>query len=749
MIQGEFSYSPPRRDPQNRRFLDFDKSSQQQQRTHYDTDLLAVVTTLMVPPHPTRVVDPISTNPRDHPGVETNRSDPLLPFRSQYQDSAMGSNNNPSENHPSDAIMHPPNPTRVVDPIPTHLMDLPGLEPNASNPSTLQEAINSAFHGWHGKTARPWQVGACEQLLHRHVHPLPSVPLRPMLLVRSTGGGKSAVRDVCGILTGGITITIVPLLSLSADQTSKLVTLSSSQGLDRHLKVFNLDVLRSKTINDFLRSKLESLSSDSRIRVTLFTSPQKLTKDTSWQKTLQTCFRRGSIRFIAVDECHLYASHGLEFRQEFGDLKEILFNMAKRNTTIPIPILFMTATASDEMVNDVELLTGLTFDKTNDFMWPHHHSGVHRRNIFISFVFQDSPLRHIKRELIKTSRTADGRKLMVYSNSRKAIINLYGNCRNELNIKRIEKDLVLVHGNMYREQKFHNTDLFVGKPLVEQCPTTGRTLRFDPVGYFATAGATSSGIDCHEVDQVLFHGFPQSTEDFLQCSGRCGRSPTATYKTSRFTILASLNSMVSLLTRIFIIPKYEASKAAATNEANANSTDTTAPTTALLSQEALSKRQWERARCVMSLLCIDDGRCVHFALEQLMLNPNKSSICDLHTSCGGACWRCATPRISTPLDAPINVQTFKKYLLRMFITEKLPPSKLLLHNDVFLNEMLAFDTPGPDGKTVKCFPKAVLGITSKASVRQRSIQIVHIIFRDEYSNRFLSTEMHEFVELVH
>jgi hypothetical protein len=34
------------------------------------------------------------------------------------------------------------------------------------------------------------------------------------LLVAPTGGGKSLVRDVCGVCFRGITLTIIPLLSL-------------------------------------------------------------------------------------------------------------------------------------------------------------------------------------------------------------------------------------------------------------------------------------------------------------------------------------------------------------------------------------------------------------------------------------------------------------------------------------------------------------------------------------------------------
>ena len=44
----------------------------------------------------------------------------------------------------------------------------------------------------------------------------------PVLFVEPTGGGKSLVRDVHAVMVKGITLTIVPLLALGADQTAKI-----------------------------------------------------------------------------------------------------------------------------------------------------------------------------------------------------------------------------------------------------------------------------------------------------------------------------------------------------------------------------------------------------------------------------------------------------------------------------------------------------------------------------------------------
>ena len=46
----------------------------------------------------------------------------------------------------------------------------------------------------------------------------------PLMFVRPMGGGKSAVRDTVGVILAGVSLTILPLLSLAADQTDKVDT---------------------------------------------------------------------------------------------------------------------------------------------------------------------------------------------------------------------------------------------------------------------------------------------------------------------------------------------------------------------------------------------------------------------------------------------------------------------------------------------------------------------------------------------
>ena len=725
-------FSPPWRVLQIWRFLGVDTKSFAPQRLHRGSKLVRPSASIMDPSNPfqrfsqeTNTIEELSTTslvPATNQSVST----------ANVLSALRHNNNDDSDDHATNSHEPSIQPVRPASPTPSNVpYALPRLE----------QAILRSFTDWHGKTARPWQVNACGEVIKRHtIQPTVSPILRPVLLVRSTGGGKSAVRDVSGFLCGGISITIVPLLSLAADQTSKLTHLSLSQGLHHRLRVFNLDVIRSEKLNTLLRNHLEELSSTdtSKKRVFLFTSPQKITNNPSWQQTIARCCHNGSLRLLAVDECHLYATHGMEFRAEFAELRKCLFKTITRQSKIPLPVLFMTATASSAMVEDLQTLTGLRFDVTQDLIWPNRHSGVHCRNICLDLSFKDTALRRIKAELIKTCQSPNGQKIIVYSNSRKAIQNLHKNCRAEFNRLAIQKDILLVHGTMFREQKFHHTNLFVGKPLSDECPSTGRTLRFDPIALFATAGTASSGIDCADVHKVIFHGIPTSLQDLLQCSGRCGRSPTATPADSSFTIIFSFNNLVSLMTRIFIIPKYEESQKnkdsnTSTSNKDQDSSSLHSKPSAIntLSFDALATRHWTNLLPVLSLLCLNKGGCIHYQLEQAMLHPYHEKVCDMAVCCDGACWRCASPRVSTPLDGRIDKDALQDYFLQIFITRKLPPAKLSLHKECFLNELLQYETLGPDGKPTKVFAKRVFRLKDKRAARQRAKALLLKCFASE------------------
>jgi hypothetical protein len=233
----------------------------------------------------------------------------------------------------------------------------------------------------------------------------------------------------------------------------------------------------------------------------------------------------------------------------------------------------------------------------------------------------------------------------------------------------IEGDLLVVHGDLFREQKFHHTYLFIGDDLIEIATQFGSTdeLHFKPRVLLATAGSANAGLDCPKVRYIIRDGFPTSVQDFVQEMGRAGRWSGASQETDKYFLVVSIKSFYSILFRIFILPTLEKERALLKTELakvvqdasdrllsfqdNPNSssthtgTDTTTTATlpaanedrndelhgsaflrrVVLSESELQKRQYKNFIEVIQLICLHPGMCIHEKLEKILVNPFQAS----------------------------------------------------------------------------------------------------------------------------
>mgnify|MGYP002177090796 CR=1 FL=1 len=198
-----------------------------------------------------------------------------------------------------------------------------------------------------GTTPYPWQQEVIAHLCCM-VIPNSGIPPAPVLLVRPTGGGKSAVRDVFSIMNGGFSLTITPLLSLGADQEAK-ITLKAKHTAGKVLSV-HLDEIRSMNDQKDLVMELKRLPPDGHTTVLLFLSPQAiLNKKFPWSDFLDWLIINKRLSLVCVDEVHLFVHFGLTFRDEFKGLTPVLFDKLKVGGSAAlttIPLLFMTGTCS-------------------------------------------------------------------------------------------------------------------------------------------------------------------------------------------------------------------------------------------------------------------------------------------------------------------------------------------------------------------------------------------------------------------
>jgi hypothetical protein len=71
-------------------------------------------------------------------------------------------------------------------------------------------------------------------------------------------GGKSACQNTLSFIQSGVTVTILPLLSLGADQTAKLQSLAGASHLP--IKLYHLDKYRAGDANRSLRRLIHQLT---------------------------------------------------------------------------------------------------------------------------------------------------------------------------------------------------------------------------------------------------------------------------------------------------------------------------------------------------------------------------------------------------------------------------------------------------------------------------------------------------------
>jgi superfamily II DNA helicase RecQ len=127
-----------------------------------------------------------------------------------------------------------------------------------------------------------------------------------LLVVQSSGGGKSAIPQTTAVIDGGVTIILKNMLALSADQHSKIKQLNPDK-----IFSFHLDTVKSTKADKQL--PLMHLTSllvhNDQISVLLFTSPECIV-DEIWINMIKKLLDSNFLKLVCVDEVH----HFVEFR---------------------------------------------------------------------------------------------------------------------------------------------------------------------------------------------------------------------------------------------------------------------------------------------------------------------------------------------------------------------------------------------------------------------------------------------------
>ncbi|MEV7802811.1 ATP-dependent DNA helicase RecQ [Microbispora sp. NPDC088329] len=317
----------------------------------------------------------------------------------------------------------------------------------------LRATAREAF-GW--QQLRPGQQEAMELLLAG----------RDVLLVMPTGGGKSAVYQVPGLLLEGPTVVVSPLIALQRDQVMGLLKAGAAGAV---------------AVNSAgsVEAGLDQVTAGQAEYV--FLSPEQLAKPEVVERLAEA---RPSL--IAVDEAHCVSAWGHDFRPEYLRLGKVIERLGHP------PVIAMTATAAPTVREEIVESLGLTGAQqiVRGFDRPNLHLEVHR------FTSDDDK----RRTLADHAAGLDGVGLVYVATRRQA-----------------EEYAELLKERGRRAEAYHAGMKTKDRRRIHE--------RFQD-GDLDTVVATSAfgmGIDKHDVRYVLHAAPPESLDAYYQEIGRAGR----------------------------------------------------------------------------------------------------------------------------------------------------------------------------------------------------------------------------------
>ena len=341
------------------------------------------------------------------------------------------------------------------------------------------DRFNEILEKYWGYTSfRPLQ----DEIIHSVCNGKDTLGLMP------TGGGKSLTFQVPTIAMEGICIVVSPLVALMKDQVQNL----KEKGIKAELLYSGLSRDEIEIILD------KCLFGNVKF---LYISPERIGSDVFQKKAIQM-----NVCLIAVDESHCISQWGYDFRPSY-------LKIIKLRELLPaVPILALTATATTDVVNDIQDKLG--FPERNVF-----RKSFERKNL----VYLVREIEDKRRYLLKILTKQKGSSV-VYVRSRKKCKEL----AEFLKANRIKAEFY--HAGLKNDVKDYRQERW-RKGIVQVMVATN---------------AFGMGIDKPDVRTVVHMDLPDSLEAYFQEAGRAGRDGKKAFA----VLLYSNPDRVQLLKRI-------------------------------------------------------------------------------------------------------------------------------------------------------------------------------------------------------
>ena len=287
------------------------------------------------------------------------------------------------------------------------------------------------------------------------------------LAIMPTGGGKSLCYQIPAKMLEGITVVVSPLISLMKDQLEKLEELS----------------VRAVQVNSCLNAEEEHAAIAAIEQETceiVFCTPERMVSP-EFIATLQ----KVTLDIVVIDEAHCISQWGHDFRPAYIGLGAAIEAIGRP------PVLALTATATDEVVADINKQLGRKLNVIN--------TGVYRPNLHYA-VQQVTSVAEKYQAALRLVQASEGVGI-VYAATVKAAEDMLAV------LEEAGESVTIYHGKLPAAERKQNQDLFMdGERRV-----------------MVATNAFGMGIDKCDTRFVIHLQIPPNLESYYQESGRAGR----------------------------------------------------------------------------------------------------------------------------------------------------------------------------------------------------------------------------------
>ena len=325
---------------------------------------------------------------------------------------------------------------------------------------------------WNYDNFRPLQAEIIQSILDG----------RDTLALMPTGGGKSLCFQVPTMVVNGLCLVITPLIALMKDQVE-------------NLRRRNIHAAAIYTGMTYDQQKVALDNCQWGPYHFLYVSPERLESE-----EFRDRLSRLPICLIAVDEAHCISQWGYDFRPSYLKIAEIREVIRRNGEKQDIPILALTATATPDVVNDIQ--ERLAF----------------REKKVLRKSFLRSNLSYVVRQ---TNKKADEIVHILSKVPGSAIVYVRNRQRAQeiaayLNEKGFSADYY--HAGLSSKERSSKQEAWkIGEKAMR------REGERHGIRVIVATNAFGMGIDKPDVRMVIHHDLPDTIEAYFQEAGRAGR----------------------------------------------------------------------------------------------------------------------------------------------------------------------------------------------------------------------------------